>query len=153
MVMSVIPSDLACSYMRPSTSLDTALVHSADTKKETMLGQPYRIVSFLLLDVSLTIQNSELGPMVEHARHRHLPQRRISIMSITEPSMCPQSAEKHRRSLPRCFSPPLKTSLHSLRVVQPPSRPGRYAKFTAVKMPISSSSVLPDFAKSGYASG
>lgn len=29
MVISVIPSDFACSYMRPSTSLDTALVHSA----------------------------------------------------------------------------------------------------------------------------
>jgi hypothetical protein len=27
-VISVIPSDFACSYIRPSTSLDTALVHS-----------------------------------------------------------------------------------------------------------------------------
>ncbi len=30
MVIRVIPRDFACSYMRPSTSLDTALVHSAD---------------------------------------------------------------------------------------------------------------------------
>lgn len=28
MVIRVIPNDFACSYIRPSTSLDTALVHS-----------------------------------------------------------------------------------------------------------------------------
>ena len=32
MVMSVIPSDFACWYIEPSTSVETALVHSVEVR-------------------------------------------------------------------------------------------------------------------------
>lgn len=61
--MRVIPSDFACSYIKPSTSLDTALVHSEDND----------YVEFAMIRIyGHTIQDSEFGLVVEHPAHAHL---------------------------------------------------------------------------------
>jgi hypothetical protein len=72
--MRVIPRALACSYICPSTSLDTALVHSSIQSRivRTDLQLENR-------GDFLTIKNGKLGLVIKYSRHRHLNMQTIRI--------------------------------------------------------------------------
>ena len=57
-----MPENLACSYIEPSTSLETALVHSEIKVSLVCHGIRNR----------LTIQNGKLGLVIEYSCHTHL---------------------------------------------------------------------------------
>lgn len=61
-MINVIPSDLACSYIFPSTSLETALVHSVRLNQHLSVPD----------DGGLTIENSELRSVIEYPSQAHL---------------------------------------------------------------------------------
>jgi hypothetical protein len=61
--------------------------------------------------------------------------------------------QKKKVRLTRCFSPPLNTSRHSLRVNHPPSLSGKYPKLTASKIARSSPVPRPLSTNSAYESG
>jgi hypothetical protein len=138
-VMSVMPRDLACSYICPSTSLDTALVHST---VKSQIVRNYTLQGNH--EHPPTVENGKFGPMIKYSCHRHLFTRSYRLRT---------TSLKQLDSRTRCFSPPLNTSLHSFRVSQPPSLAGKYAKCTASRISISSSVVRPDCTNCGYACG
>lgn len=64
--MSVIPMSLACWYISPSTSVDTALLHS-NGKSEHIR----RMLAYTKMD-KRTIENGELWFMIEDSSEAHL---------------------------------------------------------------------------------
>jgi len=65
-VISVIPNAFAASYICPSTSLNTALVHSAN-----LYQQPFTKKQNNTKKKQHTIQNHKLGPMSENPSKPH----------------------------------------------------------------------------------
>src|SRR6266700_3870407 len=118
--MRVISSAFSASYILPSTSLETALVHSKKKtkgeKKRKRKGEK---------KISENESKKKHSKLKFIASEEEEEQKRKNIPSKTA------NLGRHQSTLAipmRCFSPPLNTSLHSFLTCSPPSRATRYPR-------------------------